>query len=78
MPGPLTLAVAQARLQVWLDADLAVAGGQSHVIGNRAYSATDAATIRDNIKYWRGVCKELEQEALDGGDAPTITNGLPC
>ena len=78
MPTPLDLATAQTKLQLWLDADDAVAKGQSHVIGNRAYTAADADTIRTNIKYWRGVCKELQAEAEAGHDGPTITTGLPC
>lgn len=54
----LTLAQAQAHLDVWLAADLAVAGGQSYSIrsgdSERQMTRADAVEIRTNINYWQG------------------------
>ena len=49
----ITLAQAEEKLQIWMDADDAVATGKSYAIGNRSLSRADAVTIRDNINYWQ-------------------------
>ncbi len=48
-------ATAQAHLDVWLAADLAVANGQSYTIGNRSYTRVDAPTIRSQIQFYTGL-----------------------
>lgn len=53
----ITPEVAQARLEAWLAADAAVAGGQEYEIdtgnGRRRLRRADAAVIRENIAYWQ-------------------------
>jgi hypothetical protein len=48
----LDLATAQAHLDQWIAADLAVATGQSYTIGGRSLTRANAAEIRKNIDYW--------------------------
>ena len=48
-------ATAQAHLDVWLAADLAVGAGQSYTIGNRSLTRADAETIRTNIQFYTGL-----------------------
>ena len=48
-------ATAQAHLDEWLAADLAVASGQSYTIGNRSLTRADAETIRTQIQFYTGL-----------------------
>jgi len=57
----ITLAQATAKLMTWLDADDAVASGQSYSIQGRALTRADAAIIRENIDYWDNKVKELTE-----------------
>lgn len=57
----ITLAQAQAQLQLWLDADTAVSGGQSYSIAGRSLSRADAATITEKIKYWNDTVVRLSR-----------------
>jgi hypothetical protein len=43
---------AQAHLDQWIAADLAVAGGQSYSIGGRSLTRVNASEIRQQIDYW--------------------------
>ena len=73
----LTLAQAQAKLDTWMKADDAVAAGQAHTIGNRAYTAADAGVIRQNVDWWDKKCRELAAVEEAGFSGPTIQNGIP-
>ncbi len=48
-------ATAQAHLDAWLAADLAVANGQSYTIGNRSLTRADAETIRTQVQFYTGL-----------------------
>ena len=48
-------ATAQAHLDAWLAASLAVANGQSYTIGNRSLTRADADTIRTQIQFYTGL-----------------------
>jgi uncharacterized small protein (DUF1192 family) len=48
----LTVAQAQAHLDAWLTADLAVAQGKSYTIGGRSLTRSSAAEIHQQIAYW--------------------------
>jgi hypothetical protein len=48
----ITLEQAQAKLDAWMAADDAVAGGQSYSIGGRSLTRANAAEIRANIEFW--------------------------
>jgi hypothetical protein len=58
----LTLEDAQQYLQLWLDAEAAVATGQSYKIGSRSLTRVDLAQIAARISYWRN-----EVDALEAG-----------
>ncbi len=57
----ITLAQAQAKLDAWMVADDAVAGGQSYSIGGRSLTRANAAEIRNNIDYWERRVMRLSQ-----------------
>ena len=46
----ITTADAQAHLDEWMAADIAVTKGQAYSIGGRTLSRADAAIIRENIE----------------------------
>lgn len=49
----ITLAQAQAHLDAWMAADLAVAQGQSYTIGSRTLTRAQAKEISENIMRWQ-------------------------
>jgi|10_taG_2_1085330.scaffolds.fasta_scaffold241526_2 hypothetical protein len=55
----LTAALAQARLDSWLEADAAVASNQSYTINNRTLTRANAKEIRENIEYWDSKVQQL-------------------
>jgi hypothetical protein len=55
----ITLAEAEAKLAIWMEADDKVASGQSYSIGGRSLSRADAEKIQGNIKFWDRKVKEL-------------------
>ncbi len=71
----ITLAQAQAKLNLWLDADAAVAGNQSYEIAGRSLTRANAAEIRKNIEFWDAKCKELDPTG--SRPALTIFAGVP-
>lgn len=50
--GAITLEQAQANLDAWMAADLAVAGGQSYSIAGRSLTRVNADAIRNAIEFW--------------------------
>lgn len=65
--------IAQAKLDLWLAADEAVAKGQRYKIGDREFTRVDAAEIRNQIDYWQS---KLEI-ANRGGKRLRIGYGAP-
>lgn len=57
----ITLQIAQAHLNQWLDADTALAAGKSYSIGGR--SVTRADTM-ESIKYWQVWVSRLESSGI--------------
>lgn len=55
----LTLAQAEQHLNEWLSADSAVAKGQAYSLGGRTFTRADAREIRENIRYWQQMVKQL-------------------
>ena len=49
----MTQATAQAHLDAWIAADLAVASGQAYSIGGRSLTRASAEEIRSQMTYWR-------------------------
>lgn len=58
MPG-ITLAVAQARLEAYLAAELKVLEGQSYEIGGRRLTRADLSEIRAGVDAWNARVQAL-------------------
>lgn len=56
-----TITEAKARLQMWLEAETAVATGQSYQMGSRKLERANLYQIREQIKMWRGEVERLER-----------------
>ena len=69
----ISLAQAQAKLDAWMAADDAVAGGQSYSIGGRSLTRANAAEIRNNIDYWERRVIRLTQ----GSGGMRVRYGAP-
>lgn len=54
-----------SRLQMWLEAETAIATGQSYTIDNRRLDRANLAQVREQIKFWQ---KELAK-------AESVSNG---
>lgn len=59
----ITLATAEAQLQIWIDADAAVAKNQSYSIAGRSLTRTDAGEITEKINYWQAQVSRLSARA---------------
>ncbi|KGE20648.1 DUF6148 family protein [Paenibacillus wynnii] len=55
--------VAQAHLESWLAAELALSTGQSYTIGTRSLTRVDITDVMDQIKYWQKQVNECVREA---------------
>jgi hypothetical protein len=73
MPG-ITLEIAQAQLQRWLDADTGVAKSQSYSIDDRTLTRANAAEITNKIEYWSLKVQLLSARASGRGRSVVITN----
>lgn len=60
----ITLAQAEAKLALWMEADDAVAGGQGYSIGNRSLTRADSKEIRENMQYWEKKVKNLTRGGI--------------
>lgn len=61
-----TLEEAKEHLRIWLDAEKAVATGQSYKIGTRSLTRASLKDIKDSIKFWRNEVDRLESGAGKG------------
>jgi hypothetical protein len=59
----ITLLQAQAQLDAWLAASLAVAQAQSYEIAGRKLTRADAQQINQQIKYWSSQVATLQAAA---------------
>lgn len=55
-----TLQEARQYLQIWIDASLAVATGQSYKIGRRELTRANLSEIKKQIDFWRSEVARLE------------------
>jgi hypothetical protein len=62
----ITLATAEAKLELWLAADEAVAKKQSYSIAGRSLTLADVNDIRQNISYWQGWVDRLQASSRGG------------
>lgn len=56
----ITIETAKKHLDMWLDAEAAVATGQSYSIGSRSLTRANLSEIRNTITYWNNKVAELE------------------
>jgi len=66
----MTVDTAQAHLDAWLAADLAVTSGQAYQLGEISVTRAEVGRIRQQITYWQGVVEALTASAA-GGTART-------
>lgn len=62
----ITLTQAQAQLDAWMAAGLAVAQAQSYQIGERQLTRANASEIRKNIDYWSAKVSVLTAQQAGG------------
>ncbi|VAW17708.1 hypothetical protein MNBD_ALPHA12-452 [hydrothermal vent metagenome] len=66
----ITLAIAEARLTAYLDAEAAVLNNQSYDIdvggSRRSMTRADLAEVRKGIEYWSGLVNRLSNAVLGG------------
>ena len=62
----ITIEEAKEYLRIWLDAEKAVATGQSYKIGTRSLTRADLSDISERIKYWRNEVNKLESGSGNG------------
>ena len=55
-----TIDEAKEYLNLWLDAEKAVATGQSYKIGSRSLTRANLSDIAARIKFWRNEVDKLE------------------
>lgn len=62
-----TKELCKKKLNTWLEAEEAVATGQSYQIGNRMLTRADLKQIREQMEYWAGKLAQAEAEEKNGG-----------
>ena len=58
----ISIEEARATLRMWLEAERAVATGQSYRIGTRSLTRANLADIRESIQFWRREIAKLESK----------------
>lgn len=72
----ITLEQAQAQLNAWVAADMAVSQKQTYRIADRQLTYADAAAITAKIEYWSGKVDALTRRASGRTRARTIVVGF--
>ena len=57
----------QEKVNTWLEAEEAIATGQSYQIGTRMLTRADLKQVRETLEYWAGKLAEAEAEEQTGG-----------
>lgn len=70
----ITLEAAKENLQIWVEAQSAVATGQSYKIGTRSLTRASLSDILKMIRYWQNVIDQLEAGA---GRGARVLRGVP-
>ena len=71
----ITLLQAQAQLDTWIAASLAVATGQRYMINGRELWRVDAKEIRESIDYWNTQVALLSINQSGRSRARTVVAG---
>lgn len=70
----ITIEEAKENLRMWLDAERAVATGQSYRIGSRSLTRANLSDITARIKYWQN---EIEKLEAGGGRGAKVFRAVP-
>jgi thiamine monophosphate kinase len=62
----ITLATAEARLQLYLDAEAAILARQEYRIGDRVMKFADIAEVRAGVELWDRRVQELSSSSTTG------------
>lgn len=62
----ITLAIATARLQLYLDAEAAILARQEYRIGDRVMKFADLAEVRTGVELWNRRVQQLNATASNG------------
>ena len=62
-----TKELCERKLQIWLDAEEAVASGQRYQIGTRMLTRANLKEIREEMEYWGKQLAAAEAEEKTGG-----------
>lgn len=68
----ITLEQAKEHLNTWLEAEKAIAAGQSYTIGNRTLTRATLFRVREQIAFWR-----REVARLESGSQRKVTRVIP-
>lgn len=63
----ITLETAQKHLDMWLEAESAVAINQSYSIGGKSFTRANLAEIRKQVEYWSNKVAALKNTAKKKG-----------
>lgn len=74
MADPITLDEARENLAMWLQAERAVATGQSYKIGTRSLTRASLSDIAARINFWR---KEVERLEAGISRGPRVFRAVP-
>jgi len=58
---------AQTRLQLWLDCEEAISGGQSYSIGDRSLTRANLSEVTERIGYYQRLVESFRAAALGAG-----------
>lgn len=70
----ITIEAARENLAIWLEAQKAVATGQSYRIGSRSLTRASIYDIQKMIAYWQNVIDQLE---AGRGRGARVLRGVP-
>ncbi len=55
------------QVKIWLEAERAIATGQSYQIENRRLTRADLKAVREELEYWVSRLAQCENEEKQGG-----------
>lgn len=70
----------QRKVEIWLEAEEAVALGQEYQIGTRKLTRADLKAVREELEYWCGKLAEAKAEestAAGGGGRNRVYGIVP-
>lgn len=64
------------RLRIWLDAEEAIASGQSYMIDNRRLERANLSQVREQIRFWQKELVKAEAASIGRGSR-RVTRVVP-